>query len=556
MASPPIVESGEAPVHTKAAATPPYRSWWWGALAILVVGLWPMVELVRLVAQSGHTTNLWADIALLDLNARRAWHLDQLLGPYSRFGWHHPGPFLVYLLALPVRLFEPNGTGIYVGTVLINGAVAMAAVSMMWRRASALAALWASVAVAGFSLSLTMDFLQLPWNPYLVVLPLVLFCVLWADALQGQPGSLAWAAVVASYLIQTDIGVAPFCVLMIVVAVMAFGVHWWRSRNEVFVRQRTSGLIGLVVFLVCWIPSVVELWRDSPNNLTLLWRYFTSYQGTMPPLSVALHQSLIAMTVLPFGYDNLWGQPLARSDTEVLLGCIGILLIASAAVAIGWRRRQTLALTLTGAGGLAVVVGVFSTSRVTGTIYSYVIIWQSVVPCVFVLALGLAMFGPAGDWVGARSSFGQMLDELKMPNVRVLSGVAGLVVVAALVLVPITVWKTLDLTPVWKLYPNVGVLTNAAQRVLRPSDHWVNLTLATGAVEPDGAGLVDGLERDGHQTTVSPADYVLEYGHERKPDRPVSVRFDLYQQGDQAAAKAFGGTIIARSGGEVLAYTR
>jgi hypothetical protein len=149
-----------------------------------------------------------------------------------------------------------------------------------------------------------------------------------------------------------------------------------------------------------------------------------------------------------------------------------------------------------------------------------------------------------------------MLDELKMPNVRVLSGVTGLVVVAALVLVPITVWKTLDVTPVWKLYPNVGVLTNAAQRVLRPSDHWVNLTLATGAVEPDGAGLVDGLERDGHQTTVSPADYVLEFGHERKPDRPVSVRFDLYQQGDQAAAKAFGGTIIARSGGEVLAYTR
>src|SRR5207249_6849396 len=38
-------------------------------------------------------------VAVLELYTLRATQGLQLTGPYSRFGWHHPGPIYFYLLA-------------------------------------------------------------------------------------------------------------------------------------------------------------------------------------------------------------------------------------------------------------------------------------------------------------------------------------------------------------------------------------------------------------------------------------------------------------------------
>ena len=40
-----------------------------------------------------------SDIALTELFTREAAHGRLIVGPYSRFGWHHPGPTCFYLLA-------------------------------------------------------------------------------------------------------------------------------------------------------------------------------------------------------------------------------------------------------------------------------------------------------------------------------------------------------------------------------------------------------------------------------------------------------------------------
>lgn len=176
-----------------------------GSAALVVAGLWPLVEALRIVAGSGHAIYLTGDQALLALGARRAWHAAALLGPYSRFGWHHPGPELLYILALPVRLFEPTGPGLYLGTVLINGVASVAVVAFTWRRYGRHAGLWSAVVMDGLCLALSLVALRYPWNPYLIVLPLVLFALLWADAISGGLGSLAWWAAVGSYGVQTHL---------------------------------------------------------------------------------------------------------------------------------------------------------------------------------------------------------------------------------------------------------------------------------------------------------------------------------------------------------------
>ena len=46
-----------------------------------------------------------------------------LLGPYSRFGWFHPGPILYYLLWLPYRITGSTGVSLVVAALTLNAVV-------------------------------------------------------------------------------------------------------------------------------------------------------------------------------------------------------------------------------------------------------------------------------------------------------------------------------------------------------------------------------------------------------------------------------------------------
>ena len=71
-----------------------------GAVALAVLPL--VVSAIALVA--GSTYRPIADDAWIELQIRDIGHHAVLLGPYSRFGWFHPGPLLYYVLWLPYRL--------------------------------------------------------------------------------------------------------------------------------------------------------------------------------------------------------------------------------------------------------------------------------------------------------------------------------------------------------------------------------------------------------------------------------------------------------------------
>ena len=155
--------------------------------------------------------------------ARRAAQFDQLVGPYSREGFHHPGPAVFYLLSPFVRFLEPTGPGLYLGAIVISGAALAATVAFVWRRLGPLAALWAAVAIDLYCLCLGVGTLREPWNPYLIVAPMVLFVVLWAAAVTRTAGSTdaaIWALVIGSYEIQTHIATGAAVVVMSAIMVV------------------------------------------------------------------------------------------------------------------------------------------------------------------------------------------------------------------------------------------------------------------------------------------------------------------------------------------------
>ena len=75
--------------------------------AVIVLLLVPLVFLlVRLLFNHYISTS---DIALIESRVRDiGTRSTPLVGPYSRYGWNHPGPFFFYALTIPYRLLGSN----------------------------------------------------------------------------------------------------------------------------------------------------------------------------------------------------------------------------------------------------------------------------------------------------------------------------------------------------------------------------------------------------------------------------------------------------------------
>ncbi|HET9690759.1 MAG TPA: hypothetical protein VFP61_06380, partial [Acidimicrobiales bacterium] len=239
-----------------------------GWVAVATVALFPVTAAARIVV-GGAAVTLYGDGALTAIATRRAARFEQLLGPYSRTGVHHPGPAMFYLLAPFVDLARSVSSGLYLGALAINLAALVTIVAVVWRRAGPPAALAAAVALDLFVVCLGPGTLREPWNPYLVVVPMVAFVVLWAAAdprtdprtdLRTGQGAGVWAAVVGSYEMQTHLATVP-----VVVALLAALLVRWRRHGHG--RPGRAALAGVVALVAMWVPPVVEGLRDRPNNL-------------------------------------------------------------------------------------------------------------------------------------------------------------------------------------------------------------------------------------------------------------------------------------------------
>src|SRR3954467_13182098 len=95
----------------------------WAILAGAVV-LVPFVA--YLVWTLTTTIHSGGDVALTGIAVRDVGGAHTpLVGVYSRYQWHHPGPLLFLALALPYRLLGTDGSALSAGMVIVN-AVAVA----------------------------------------------------------------------------------------------------------------------------------------------------------------------------------------------------------------------------------------------------------------------------------------------------------------------------------------------------------------------------------------------------------------------------------------------
>ncbi len=432
--------------HRRASAAdgtdlvPPSRFLTVLAFAVVIVPFG--IALVRLLSASGHVY-LPDDLALIDLHTRRAIQWRQQLGVFDHNGWNHPGPTYFYLLSVVYRILGSGAKALFVGSTLLNAAAAVACVGVVRRRATPARALWAALwlCVLASLLAATgpgsvaysegaLGGLVSPWNPMVVIFPLVLLFLLCAGAVDRSPLSLVAAVVVGSFIVQTNISALPLVVVVLTVGVLATAVTVAidrRRRRAVEVRDNPApdgdrdadlaavptvgdpvpgirrgwlwGSVGLVVVVLMWLPPIIQQFTNSPGNLTLIYRFFTAPDPGHSLISGL--RALVAVDgILAVGPSEVMHFSVATTPHHLgvtLAVTVVALLAAVVTVVVGFRQRSRFAcgLGLLGLVGSATLV--WAVTHLEGHPYGYLVVWAVAVPVSTFIGVGMMRWPqPAG----------------------------------------------------------------------------------------------------------------------------------------------------------------
>jgi hypothetical protein len=320
-----------------------------------------------------------SDWALIELRVRDAGSADTpLLGPFSRYGWSHPGPLMFWLMAPLYRLFGSSPGALSAAAATLNavgaGALVFVAARFGGRRLAVLVA-GATCVLLGSMGEQVAD----PWNPWIAVVPFALFVFCAAAMAKGDLVLVPLAVALGSFLVQSHIGyVATVAVLG------AWSVIWliatlWRRRSDPNTpgadRRMVVAVVGasVLVALVAWSGPLVDQVTQDPGNLRAVVTYFGSGEGTAAGWSEAA--TAVGRELHPWppwlgGAEptNLFTGSLERTS---VLWALPTLAALGLATVLAWKRRDRRLLHLAGVAWVGIAVGAIAVTRITGEPYFY-----------------------------------------------------------------------------------------------------------------------------------------------------------------------------------------
>jgi len=372
-------------------------------LLLLAVAAAPFVPGALQFLRHGVTDVMFTgDGAVLELRTLHAAHGRELLGPYSRFQWSHPGPAFFYL-ALPIyQLFHQRGPALNLFVLIANFAVATTLVLTARRLRGDLFALAVAVLLAVYETIGAPFPLSGEWNPMTPILPLALLVFLCVRLGSGAVGVLPAVAFVASAIVQTHVGFTPAALYLVATGTLfCFRELFVVGSPTTLDRRRVAISLGAsaVVSLLLWAPPLYEDLSRPAGNLHLLRVFFSLPHPTEHTWRVAIDTVSGQLAIFPLALCRALG----RGSMDV--GLTGRHLLAggqAAAVAVGLvvalrRRDQPTALLSAISLGLF-VVATYAVHEIRGEIFGHLIAWISVVGFIAWAAVAAAVVPAAvGD---------------------------------------------------------------------------------------------------------------------------------------------------------------
>ncbi len=327
-----------------------------------------------LVARGGGPVTPVSDTAVIESFTLYASRAQLLVGPYSRYGWHHPGPLYFYLLAPVYTLAGSSTPGLSAGALLINLASIVVLAWVLVRTAGGwlTVAVTASMAVYVWRLA---PLLVSPWNPLVVVLPLAALTVIAAAVASGDHGLAPLGVALASFVMQTHLGVVPTA--LAVSAVLALAT--WHAAREAIPRSRRAAIIAVAVAAVLWAVPLSEQVSASPGNMTALWRFFsTPDRGHQTMATTYAAWSDMVTGIARPDFHIAGGSPFRRSrwrPARTVAGCEVAALTAIALIAR--RRRRQFEAAWASVLLLALAIAFAAVTRIHDEIIDHEVFWIS-----------------------------------------------------------------------------------------------------------------------------------------------------------------------------------
>jgi hypothetical protein len=355
---------------------------WVAALLPFVPGTWAFSHLgIPDILFTG-------DGAALELGTLHAARGVQLVGPYSRFGWSHPGPAFFYL-ALPIyEAFQQRGPALNLFAFLASGAAAVAIVLTAGQLRGTVFALSVAALLAVYELVGLPFLLANEWNPILPILPLALLCFLTVHLSLGVGMVLPVFAFVASTIVQTHVGYAP---AVLALCVLAFVNRRRRVRGDDSVGLPNNPWVApatIAVLLVSWALPLYEMVVDPPGNLIRLVGFFALGTSVSHPWGAVLRTVADQMAVMPWAMAQAVGQrPLAAPGAALAAGIAVMEVVGLLALrAVSKRRRDPVVKMFADIALMEVGVAIVAVQAIRGDILSYLVAWVSLTGFLFLAA--------------------------------------------------------------------------------------------------------------------------------------------------------------------------
>ena len=249
------------------------------------------------------------------------------------------------MLALPYRVLGARGYGILAGALVVNGAAVACVGVVLWRRGRTVGLMLGLVLVLVLARALGAGFLVDPWNPYVIVFPLLAVVTLAWAAADGDLWALPIAVGLGSFVVQSHVGAALAVVAPIGVSVGAIVLD---ARLRRGVRVEWVALVSTAVAVVCWLPPVVQQFQTGGGNLGDLLRFWTeSHPNTTGWSAGARHRlsatrdscAVVLGTRAHRGRDRRGGTALERARSADPAHCRGNRRGAQARPAVDCTRR-------------------------------------------------------------------------------------------------------------------------------------------------------------------------------------------------------------------------
>jgi hypothetical protein len=423
----------------------PGRRWWVAVFAVLCALVAAPVVAAGVTALS-HRWMPAGDWAILELRVTDVGNAHTpLVGPYSRFGWNHPGPLLFWVLAVPYRLLGGSPTALLLGAAAINAGAVTGMLVFAWRHGRMALLAPTAVAMAIVVHSIGGELLRNPWNPWVTVLPFgLLVLAAWA-ATEGDTPALYVTVLVGAFEAQSHIGFAA----VVVVLTAGAGAGWWWRR-----RESRPLVVAALILLACWAPVVLDALTGQGNVGDILSFFAGGAESAGPSDAFGLVARELA-----------WGGPWRgalepiTADGSVEGSAVSTLITPVAAMAasalVAWFAGARQAVRLQAFVAATTVVGIVSVSRISGSRYDYLVRWLWPLAGLWWASIGFAVISVARAAWGRRRGR-QVLGRIVAAATVVLVATVGFS----------TITETTDAVPVGDWTPALSVVSEPTEDAL------------------------------------------------------------------------------------------